>query len=155
MTPGQGSSSQWTKNGKHFIGTFLGIRWSLPDTYLTLRGARQHSLLWGRSPGVEEPHTWRYLALFFFFFFEARVTVTTINIDNGIDYEAFRSPKTQFLWKEGLRIFVNTFVVMWWKELKSFLKWYSTWIDLGITVGCWQKRTLKERMWPKRSGCKM
>lgn len=61
-------------------------------------------------------------AFFFFFFFEARVTVTTINIDNGIDYEAFRSPKTQFLWKEGLRIFVNTFVVMWWKELKSFLK---------------------------------
>lgn len=72
MTPGQGSSSQWTKNGKHFIGTFLGMRWSLPDTYLTVRGARQHSVLWGRSPGLEEPHTLAFLSFFFFLFFRGK-----------------------------------------------------------------------------------
>lgn len=83
------------KNGKHFIGTFLGMRWSLPETYLTVRGARQRSLLWGLPPGWEGPYTWRYFAFSFlfkknFFFLEGRMTVTTIKIDNDRWYEELR-----------------------------------------------------------------
>lgn len=72
ITLGPGSSLQWTKSGRHFIGTFLGMRCS------PLRPTWPRGKLLGLFPGWKELHTCLFYFCLFIYLFEARIAITIV-----------------------------------------------------------------------------